>query len=202
MNKKFSWLRLAATLATGALATAGALAEDGPQAEAGSAPPQTSAAPAARHCVAELAPVTAGARTSTMKQGGCYPTFAAAMAAATDNTVSLSSESSPESVGESDLAAAATRVIGIDYDGSFYSGSSYIWYARNSLGCYGGLSYTANMPWFFNNRLSSTRGFNGCTRNTSYSGYFQTGFWVRCFPNCLYVGDFMNNQTSSKRWTR
>jgi hypothetical protein len=202
MNKKFSWLRLATTLATGVLAASGALAEDGPQAEAGSAPPEASAAPAPRHCVAELAPISAGSRISAMKQGSCYPTFAAAMAAATDNTVSLSSDASPESVGESDLAAAATRVIGIDYDGSFYRGSSYIWYARNIFGCYGGRSYIANMPGFFNNRLSSTRGFNGCTRNTSYSGFFQTGFWVRCFPNCLYIGDFMNNQTSSKRWAR
>jgi hypothetical protein len=193
---------LATTLATGVLTASGALAENGPQAEAGSAPPEASTAPAAQHCVAELASVTDGARTSAVKQGGCYSTFAAAMAAATDNTVSLSSEASPESVGESDLAAAATRVIGIDYDGRFYRGSSFIWYARNNFGCYGGRSYTANMPGSFNNRLTSTRGFNGCTRNTSYSGFFQTGFWVRCFPNCLYIGDFMNNQTSSKRWAR
>lgn len=202
MNEKLSWLRVLASLATGVLTASGALAENGPQAEAGSAPPETSAAPAVQHCVAELAPVSAGARTSVMKQRGCYSTFAAAMAVATDSTVALSSEASPESVGEADLAAAATRVIGIDYDGSFYRGSSYIWYVRNSFGCYGGFSYTANMPGFFNNRLTSTRGFNGCTRNTSYSGYFQTGFWVRCFPNCLYIGDVMNNQTSSKRWAR
>jgi hypothetical protein len=202
MNQRLFLLRLGSTLAVSVLTASVTWAETGPQAEAGSAPPETSAAPEARHCVAELAPVNAGARLSAVKQGDCYPSFAAAMAAATDNTVALAFDTSPESVGESDLAAAATRIIGIDYDGSFYRGSSFIWYARNNFGCFGGRSYVANMPGFFNNRLSSTRGFNGCTRNTSYSGFFQTGFWVRCFPNCLYIGDFLNNQTSSKRWAR
>jgi hypothetical protein len=80
-------------------------------------------------------------------------------------------------------------VIGIDYDGTYYSGASYTWYARNIYGCNGGRSYVANMPSWFNNRLSSTRGFTACHRNTSYDGFYQTGDWVRCFAGCVCRGE-------------
>jgi hypothetical protein len=201
MNRKLSISRWTTVLGIAVLGTSAAWAESDAKAELGSAAPETNAAPVARHCVAELAPVAEGAKASAMTQVSCHATFAAAMAAATDNTVALSSEATPQSVGESDLAAAATRVIGIDYDGAYYSGASFIWYARNIYGCYGGRSYVANMPGYFNNRLTSTRGFSGCNRNTSYDGYYLTGDWVRCFPNCYYVGGFMNNRASSKRWS-
>jgi hypothetical protein len=200
MNQNFSFLRLAAVLGIAALTTSAALAESHPEADEGSAPAETSAAPAARHCVAEIAPAAENAKESAVGAASCYKTFAAAMAAATDNTVVLSPDATPQSVSEADIAPAATRVIGIDYDGTYYTGGSYIWYARNIYGCFGGRSYRANMPSYFNNRLSSTRGFNGCRRNTSYDGYYQTGYWVRCFANCVYIGGVLNNRTSSKRW--
>jgi hypothetical protein len=200
MNRKFSLPRLAATLAIAALTTSAALAQSSPEADEGSEPAETNAAPAAKqHCVAELAPVAGSAKASAMGTVSCHTTFAAAMAAATDNTVALRSDASPQSVSEADVTTAATRVIGIDYDGSYYSGASFIWYARNSYGCYGGVQYVANIPAWFNNRLSSTRGFSGCRRNTSYDGYYGRGDWVRCFPNCVYVGGFMTNRASSKR---
>ena len=201
MNRKFSLPRLAATLGIAVLTTSAALAQSAPEADEDSASATTSAAPAAKHCVAELAPVAQGAKASAMGKVSCYTTFAAAMAAATNNTVMLSSDASPRSVSEADLASAARWVIGIDYDGIGYSGASFTWYAGYGYyGCNGGLSYVANVPDFLNNRLSSTRGFTGCHRNTSYDGYYQTGDWVRCFPNCTYVGGFMSNRASSKRW--
>jgi hypothetical protein len=199
MNRKSSLPRLAATLGIAALTASAALAQSSPEADEGSAPAESSAAPAAKHCVAELAPVVGSAQASAMGTVSCYKTFATAMAAATDNSVVLKSDASPQSVSEGDFTTAATRVIGIDYDGAYYTGVSFIWYARNSYGCYGGSSYVANIPNWFNNRLSSTRGFSGCRRNTSYDGYYGRGDWVRCFPNCVYVGGFMTNRASSKR---
>ena len=200
MERKFSLKRLTAMISITALTTSAALAQSAPEVDEGSEPAATSAAPAAKHCVAELAPLAPDAKMSTMGKVSCHTTFADAMAAATHNTVLLSSEASPQSVSEADIAAAATRVIGIDYDSTYYRGGSFTWYASNIYGCYGGLSYVANMPNFFNNRLSSTRGFNGCYRNTSFDGYYQTGDWVRCFSNCVNVGGFMTNRASSKRW--
>ena len=199
MYRKFSLPRLVVTLGIAVLTTSAALAQSSPEADEGSAPAETNAAPAAKHCVAELAPVAESAKASAMGTVGCHKNFAEAMAAATDNTVVLKSDASPQSVSEGDVTTAATRVIGIDYDGTYYTGASLIWYARNSYGCYGGVQYVANIPNWFNNRLSSTRGFSGCRRNTSYDGYYGKGDWVRCFPNCVYVGGFMTNRASSKR---
>ena len=203
MNRKFSLPRLAATLGIAVLTTSAALAQSAPEADEDSASATTSAAPAAKHCVAELAPVAQGAKASAMGKISCYASFSAAMAAATANSVTLPSDASARSVTDADLASATRWVIGIDYDGTYYRGASFIWYASNGYyGCYGGLSYVANMPYFLDNRLSSTKGFTGCHRNTSYDGLWQTGDWVRCFSNCVYVGGFMNNRASSKRWTQ
>jgi hypothetical protein len=156
----------------------------------------------ANHCVMEIEPVATGENVSATKEIGCFPTFAAAVAAATKGSVTLPADTAPGSVSEADVQSAAATLIGIDYDSRFYRGASISWYAPNFYGCYGGYSYVANMPAWFNNRLTSTRGFNGCTRNTSYDRYWRTGDWVRCFPNCYYVGSFMDNRASSKRWTR
>jgi hypothetical protein len=203
MKRQISISRLVATLGVAMLGTSAAWAQNQtePQAEVGSAPAVTGGEPAARHCIAELSPVAEGAKESATGKVTCHATFAAAMAAATQNTVALAADATPESLKEADVVAAATRIIGIDYDGAYYTGASFIWYATNIYGCYGGRSYVANMPGYFNNRLTSTRGFSGCYRNTSYDGYWQTGSWVRCFPNCYYVGGFMTNRTSSKRWS-
>lgn len=200
MNRKLLLVRLATTLGIAALTTSTALAQSYPQAAEGSAPAEISAAPAAKHCVAELAPVSEGASESTVGMESCYATFAAAIAAATYNTVLLSPDASPASVSESDVAPAATRIIGIDYDGISYSGASFTWFVNNAFGCRGGRSYNANTPNSFNNRLSSTKGFNGCRRNTSYDLRNQRGDWVRCFSVCSYIGGFLDNRTSSKRW--
>jgi hypothetical protein len=200
MNRKLFIVRLATTLGIAALTTSSALAQSYPEAAEGSEPAEISAASAGMHCVAELAPVSEGASESTVGMGSCYKTFAAAMAAATDNTVVLSPDASPQSVREADLAAAATRVIGIDYNGINGTGRSQTWFVRNAFGCRGGRSYKANMPNSFNNLLSSTSGFNGCRRNTSYDLRNQSGDWVRCFSACSYIGGFLDNRTSSKRW--
>jgi hypothetical protein len=199
MNRKLFLVCLATTLGTAALSTSASLAQS-PQAAKGSAPAEISAAPAAKHCVGELTPVSEDARVSMMVTESCYATFAAAMAAATYNTVVLSPDASPASVSEADIAPAATRVIGIDYDGTSFNGASFTWFVNNAFGCRGGRSYNANTPSSFNNRLSSTRGFNGCGRNESYDLRNRRGQGVRCFPNCSLAGNFMDNRTSSKRW--
>lgn len=152
------------------------------------------------NCVAQVDPIIPGQKASAVTEMGCFATFAEAIAAATAGTVSLSLDVTPDSITESDIAPAIAAIIGIDYDRRSYRGRSYTW-TGGPNGCYSS-SYIANMPGHFNNRLTSTRGFSGCYRNTSYSGFFQSGYWVRCFPNCTYIGGFLNNATSSKHWAR
>lgn len=158
--------------------------------------------PAGDHCVVELAPAAKDAKASVASEIGCYGSFSNAIEAATNGEVTLPQWASPDSISESDIASEAVAIIGIDYDGFNYRGASLTWTTRNLSGCFRGSVYRANQPASFNNRLSSTRGFSGCNKNTSYDGYFQTGSFVRCFPNCSLRGFFMNNRTSSKRWSR
>lgn len=151
------------------------------------------------HCVLLIDPVKEGEHSSTVKEIGCYATFAEAIAAGTDGAVILPESATPETITEADVAPAARRLIGIDYDGRSYTGATRSWFADD--GCSDRRTFRANMPASFNNRLTSTRAFSGCRRNDSFSGFFQTGFVVRSFPNRAYIGDRLNNQTSSKRWS-
>jgi hypothetical protein len=195
MYRQFTFRRLAQVLAVSAVI--------GPAVTAQAAGPETSAAAVKnRHCVAQIEPMADGQKVSASTDRGCFATFAEAISAATSGAVSLSADATPDSIAESDVAPSAITLIGIDYDGRNFRGNSFVWYANNRFGCFGGRSYVANMPGSFNNRLSSTRGFSGCGRNTSYDGFFQTGDWVRCFSSCSYVGGFMDNRASSKRWAR
>ncbi len=151
------------------------------------------------HCAAQIDPVKEGEKSSAVKEIGCYATFAEAIAAGTDGAVNLPESVTPETITEADVGLAARRLIGIDYDQKFFTGASMSWFAND--GCFDRRAFRANMPAFFNNRLTSTRAFSGCRRNDSFSGLFQTGFFVRSFPNRAYIGDRLNNQTSSKRWS-
>lgn len=165
--------------------------------------PEANAAPNKnRHCVAQLDPLIPGQKASAVTDMGCFATFAESIAAATGGEVILSPDATPNSITESDVESAVTRIIGIDYDGSFFTGSSITWFVSNPNGCFFNFSYVANMPGFFNNRLTSTRAFSGCGRNTSFSGFFQTGFFRTCFPSCAFIGSLLNNTTSSKFWRR
>jgi hypothetical protein len=158
-----------------------------------------------RHCAVQIEPVQEGDISSAVKDLGCYTTFAEAISAATRGEVQLDPRITPETITEADLRATYRTAIGIDFDLSYYGGASQTWSTTTPVGCFGlpfGGRYQANMPSWFNNRLSSTRAFVGCRLNYSFTGYNQTGYWKPCYPDCPYIGNFMNNTTSSKRWSR
>ena len=156
----------------------------------------------ALHCAARIDPVKKGEKFSAVTEIGCYNTFSAAITAATGGQVARP-ELTPETITEADVGEAVT-IIGIDYDGRNFSGATFTWFTPGDRnGCFApGTRFAANMPAIFNNRLTSTRGLSGCTKNDSFPGYNLTGLGGRCFPNCSYIGDFWNNTTSSKRWLR
>jgi len=143
-----------------------------------------------------------------MKSFRCYKSFAAAIAAATHNAVRLPPDASPQSVTDADLAPALGvppyALIGTDYDGTYYHGDSLTWIAYGLFPggpCSTSQHYRRNTPSYFNNRLSSTRGFNHCNGDFSYDGYNQTGAVLHCRGGCVTAG-VMNNRTSSKDWWR
>ena len=200
MNEHFRFQRVATSLAVAALAGSAMTVQAGSAAEAESAVETESAQTAYKHCVTELEPLAAGQQESASKQIGCFPTFAAAISAATGGAVTLSADATPESLKGSDLGAAAARIIGVDYQLRDYRGLTQTWVVSNSSGCSGGYLYSANTPSAFNNRLSSTRAFAGCNRNISFQLAGLGGLYKICKPDCSYIGDAMDNRTSSKLW--
>jgi hypothetical protein len=154
-----------------------------------------------QHCAAVVEPVRKGQEASKVTEIGCFASFPQAIAAATGGEVQLPGSATPESVDGTNVNTEAVRLIGIDYDSRSYRGRSFSWFASNAFGCLGGRFYRATyLGKSFDNKLTSTRGFGFCSRNDSFTGYFQNGFFGRCFPNCTYIGNFLNNTTSSKRW--
>lgn len=91
-----------------------------------------------------------------------------------------------------------STIIGIDWDGSGFSGSSFIWSAPNASGCADGSVFTANsMPSGWNNRVSSAQAFGGCDEYRHYDLTGQSGSSINC--TCSSMG-FMDDRTSSERW--
>jgi hypothetical protein len=155
------------------------------------------------HCVTRLEPITKGQKTSVATEIGCFATFAAATSAATDGVVTLAADATPDSISEAAIAPSASVLIGIDYDRRGFGGASRSWYVANRFGCFGGRAYSARMPGFLNNRLSSTVNYGGCGHNWSYdSADLTRSDWFVCFGRCSYVGSLMDNRASFKVWER
>jgi hypothetical protein len=132
----------------------------------------------------------------------CFATFAEAIASATGGAVRLPATVTPDKVTQDMLSdpGIMTVVIGIDFQHSNYQGATLTWEA--SSGCSPGMYYYANtMPSGWDNILSSTKAYTGCNKNYSYENTYQGGAVRICYPNCSYIGDAMNDRTSSKKWT-
>jgi hypothetical protein len=153
-----------------------------------------SIAPATRQCIAE--PVGSGAAPAMT----CFTTFAAAIAAATGGRVRLGTDAAPGSVTPDLLNAGAgpltSVIIGIDYTGTSYTGSSLTWF--QSAGCG---SYTASsMPTGWNDVVSSVATYSGCGstlyQNINFGG---TTSSVGVNSSKSTLGSF-NDEASSQKW--
>jgi hypothetical protein len=159
--------------------------------------PTTASAVAQRHCVAQ--PTVGTAPTMT-----CFATFAQAISVASGGRVVLGQETP---VGLLSTAAQTTNalsvamplttvIIGIDYTGTSYSGSSLTWY--QSAGC--GSYFTSSMPTGWNDVISSVANYSGCGsslyQNINYGG---TKSSVGVDAAASTLGSF-NAQASSQKW--
>lgn len=137
-----------------------------------------------------------------------FGNLADAVSAATGGTVRLGPEIRARDLTDEMLrraraggltALASDTLISIDSDREFFTGSALLWSVPNSVGCTTGLSYSASfMPGGWNDRVSSAQSFAGCNQNPHYQNIFFGGFSYPC--PCGSMG-FMNNQTSSERWS-
>jgi hypothetical protein len=138
----------------------------------------------------------------------CYGTFAAAIAAATNGRIQLDPATPAEMLpptavaANTQLTAAAasspltTVIIGIDYTGTGFGGSSFTWYQSASCGNY----YVSSMPSGWNDVIESVANYSGCGTTLYHDINFGgTSTSVGVDGAASTLGSF-NNQASSQRW--
>jgi hypothetical protein len=154
-----------------------------------------------RHCIVRIDPVRPGQTVSTMSDLACFATFSDAIAAATGGAVHLSSTTAPTQLTEAMLAPATTTtqtVIGVDYVNTHYGGNTLTWYTT-----YGNCTSTnyynaASMPSGWNDVVSSAHAWANCNHWYHYEHINYGGARATC--TCYYIGDAMNDRTSSEKW--
>lgn len=151
----------------------------------------------ALHCIVEIRsdqsanPGIAGAPT-------CYPTFSAAIFAATAGTVLLDESFEPKHLTDEMLEPAPEdhTIIGVAYSGSDYSGTSLTWIGHGNCGWF--TSYSASsMPSGWDNVISSAIEYAGCANNPYFEHTNFGGASIDC--TCATMG-VMDNQASSAKW--
>jgi hypothetical protein len=146
----------------------------------------------------------------------CFESFRQAISLATNGRVTDAPESLSRTLADHQfterMAAEAARgplipnsgapaasgiVVMIGYDQTFFGGSSYI-FTINST-CAGGLAHgTPNIGPDANDRITSVRSFANCSSILYEDDQFRGAH--DSFGIATYVGDAMNNRTTSIQW--
>jgi hypothetical protein len=173
-----------------------------------------------KHCVIKLDPAGSGASPSAAAQElECYPTFPDAIFAATQGWVHLPRGEAFRTqldildhelaARETELKEASSVVVAVDYEhidyNDKYQGASLTWtfsapcdpYTYHQSPTMPSIYVLQNPHW--DNRVSSTRGYAKCQRNTLFEHPDYGGTYLTCTPDCTSVGA-MNEKTSSRRW--
>lgn len=132
------------------------------------AAPAGAAAAEETHCVVEVVERAADGELLT-GPADCYPTFAEAMAAASDGRLRLPAATTGSVVltDEAIAESVSSFTLGIHYDGASGSGSSISVVGSSCTGGYW------NTPLSWSNRISSS--WNGCARLRHWDGQSKTG---------------------------
>ncbi|ATB39493.1 hypothetical protein CYFUS_004937 [Cystobacter fuscus] len=165
------------------------------------------AAPAqAQHCVMEAVafkPEEAPPSDLPPAKQDCFASFAEAIAFATNGAVQLPPTVTPDQLTPELLETDATptqNVIAVEYQHSNYGGASLIFY--NASTCAQSNMFVSSMPSGWNDIISSALAFAGCNNSYHYEHVNYLGSVVNCGTACPYIGDAMNDRTSSIYWTR
>jgi hypothetical protein len=157
------------------------------------------------HCVAFLVPMAPksddGVITAKLEEGGCYPTLEEALEVATGGRVVLPDGISPaeltQSLLDTGVTAAASVLLGTEYDNTGFSGGSRNYSAAS--GCASTTWQVNNVGATWNDRFESGVAFGTCDHNRKFEHVDFGGSVVLCTPNCSTYGT-LRNEVSSLRW--
>lgn len=161
------------------------------------------------HCVMDTIAVREGEplpENVALAVPQCFQTFAEAISAATGGAVSVPPDTRPEDFNEQLLPdsqqPAALSPIATEYQHRNFGGASLTY--RSNRSCRGYVHALRFVGSVFNDRISSARVYpaSGCNNSWHYQHRDFGGARVNCHRACRYIGNAMNDRTSSIRWTR
>jgi hypothetical protein len=156
------------------------------------------------HCVVEGVAVPHGAiapAPAKTAQPRCFETFSDAIFTATKGRVRLPSSTTADEVDDQMLNGNAihpesTFVIGIEYVDRDFGGITFTVQATFSCDS-GQVAVSSLSPWGWNDKISSSRAFSNCNNSFHYEDDNFGGASANCGSSCAYIGDAMNDRTSS-----
>lgn len=156
-------------------------------------------------CVVHLEPVTPSGPEARPTSITCFRTFRAAIAHATRGYTQLSRTAGPADLTQAmlpgDASAATAVVIGVEYNADHWRVSSGTWIVETSGECTASRGWVwRSMPSGWDNVISSSKAYSGCNRADHWENADLKGALRSCRPNCYYIGDAMNDRTSSLGW--
>lgn len=161
-----------------------------------------------QHCYALITPIEEGVHgSSKIIKAECFDNFSDSIFAATNGRVQLNRSTHPETVTDEALnssiessSLSSQVVIGIDWDYTYFGGSSYTWVVSGS-GCTSTTQFSvSSMPYGWDNRVSSARGYSGCNYYYHYQNTNFGGSSVACSTTGCATMGILNNATSSEKW--
>jgi hypothetical protein len=161
------------------------------------------AAVSGQSCVVRLASVQPGQQASAVLSYQCYASFPAAIAAATEGHVQISATTRPQDLTDallnSKVSPNSLTVIAIEYKDINHGGAGLVVQADEGCSYADEYSYSG-MPSGWNDVISSAQYFSGCEMGRHYENSNFGGALVACANPCNYVGNAMNDRTSSIKW--
>jgi hypothetical protein len=157
-------------------------------------------------CAVFLQPVAVeedGAILTTPIDLGCYATYAEALAAGSSGAIAVPDSMTPTALtdatlsADTDLALTADVLIGTEFDGTNYAGTSKSYFAVAT--CSTGVVWDLADLSTWDDRFGSGKGFGGCDTNKKFQNPNFGGTVVTCTPNCTTYGSLVN-EVSSLRW--
>jgi hypothetical protein len=136
----------------------------------------------------------------------CFDTFSSAIAAATDGGVQLPPSATVDSVDEQTVngsaAALVHPIIAFEYKNIAFDTRVLIVRSPDGRGCLPGrVLGRRTLPAVANNDISAARAFAGCHHSFHFDLIRFHGANIDCHTACSYIGDAMNDRTSSIAWT-
>ena len=165
------------------------------------------ASAASSNCAVVLVPSSieaSGAILAREVDLGCYPTYAEALWVGSSGAIDVPDGTTGASLTDAVLAAdttvsaAADVLIGTEFVGTNYSGTSKSYFAPAT--CSIGVVWdVGDVGASWDDRFSSGKGFGGCDTNKKFEDTNFGGSVLTCTPNCANYGA-LSNQVSSLRW--